>query len=142
MKNILVTGGAGYIGSHTCKTLAEAGFSPVSFDNLIYGHEWAVKWGPLEIGDINDKKALDFVFSKYKPAAVIHFAGFAYVGESVEKPLKYYMNNVNGSLTLLETMLEHEVNKIVFCFTGYIWCNYGEKFCRLIEDVLKLFIGC
>ncbi len=77
---VLVTGGAGYIGSHTCKALSRAGYLPVTYDNLIYGHEWAVKWGPLELGDILDRGRLDEVVAKYKPQAIMHFAAFAYVG--------------------------------------------------------------
>ncbi|MFC1843570.1 UDP-glucose 4-epimerase GalE [Thermodesulfobacteriota bacterium] len=113
-KIILVTGGAGYIGSHTCKALKLAGYTPVAYDNLVYGHEWAVKWGPLEIGDIADKTRLDEVILKYQPNAVIHFAAFAYVGESVEHPGKYYRNNVAGTLTLLEAMRDQCIEKIVF----------------------------
>ena len=81
--NVLVTGGAGYIGSHTCKALAKAGVTPVAFDNLVMGHAEAVKWGPLERGDILDRPRLDAVLEKYKPSAVLHFAAYAYVGESV-----------------------------------------------------------
>ena len=116
-KHILVTGGAGYIGSHACKALAQAGYIPVSFDNLIYGHEWAVKWGPFERGDILNKQRLDEVIKKYKPEAVMHFAAFAYVGESVTEPAKYYENNLIGSLNLLETMRQNQFNKFVFSST-------------------------
>lgn len=101
---VLVTGGAGYIGSHTCKALAKAGYLPVSYDNLVYGHRWAVKWGPLEIGDVLDPARLAAVIAQYRPVAAIHFAAFAYVGESVQQPQKYYRNNVVGSLTLLEAL--------------------------------------
>jgi UDP-arabinose 4-epimerase len=114
---VLVTGGAGYIGSHACKALAKAGYLPVAYDNLIYGHEWAVKWGPLEKGDVLDRARLDEVMSKYKPAAIMHFAAFAYVGESVEDPGKYYRNNVVGSLTLLEAAREHGIRRFVFSST-------------------------
>lgn len=117
MTNVLVTGGAGYIGSHTCKALAKAGFTPITYDNLVHGHAWAVKWGPLEKGDILDAQRLSEVTSKYEPAAVIHFAAFAYVGESVENPAKYYRNNVVGTLTLLDAMRQHGVDKIVFSST-------------------------
>ncbi len=79
---VLVTGGAGYVGSHACKALANFDYLPVTYDNLIYGHEWAVKWGPFERGDILDRARLDEVITKYKPTAVMHFAAFAYVGES------------------------------------------------------------
>lgn len=115
--NILVTGGAGYIGSHTCKALHQAGYTPVTYDNLVYGHENAVKWGPLEKGDLLDGKRLDQVFEIYHPSAVMHFAAYAYVGESIVKPGKYYRNNVVGSLTLLEAMRDHRVDKLVFSST-------------------------
>ncbi|KKS39412.1 MAG: UDP-glucose 4-epimerase [Parcubacteria group bacterium GW2011_GWD2_42_14] len=116
-KYILVTGGAGYIGSHTCKALAQAGYIPVVYDNLVYGHEWAVKWGPFEKGDITERMRLDEVIAKYNPIAVMHFAAYAYVGESVENPGKYYRNNVYGSLVLLEAMRDHGVQKIIFSST-------------------------
>jgi len=116
-KHILVTGGAGYIGSHTCKALAKAGYVPVVVDNLIYGHEWAVKWGPLEKGDIADRARLDEVIIKYRPVAIIHFAAYAYVGESVIDPGKYYRNNVAGSLTILEAMRDHGIDKTIFSST-------------------------
>ncbi|MDO9548028.1 MAG: UDP-glucose 4-epimerase GalE [Candidatus Marinimicrobia bacterium] len=116
-KHILVTGGAGYIGSHTCKALAKAGYLPVVYDNLVYGHEWAVKWGPFEKGDIANRDRLDEVIIKYRPAAIIHFAAYAYVGESVTDPGKYYRNNVAGSLTILEAMRDHGIDKIIFSST-------------------------
>ncbi len=114
---VLVTGGAGYIGSHACKALAAAGYLPVTFDNLVYGHEWAVRWGPLVRGDILDRLALDAVLAQYQPIAVMHFAAFAYVGESVENPGKYYRNNVAGSLNLLESLRDHGVAKFIFSST-------------------------
>ncbi|HEC11928.1 MAG TPA: UDP-glucose 4-epimerase GalE [Acidiferrobacteraceae bacterium] len=117
MTTILVTGGAGYIGSHACKALAAAGYRPVVYDNLVYGHEWAVRWGPLEMGDIADRVRLGTVFEQYRPEAVMHFAAYAYVGESVLDPLKYYMNNVLGSLSLLYTMRQFDVSKLVFSST-------------------------
>jgi UDP-arabinose 4-epimerase len=116
-KNILVTGGAGYIGSHACKALAKAGYTPVTYDNLTYGHEWAVKWGPLEKGDICDRERLDEVLARYRPEAAMHFAAFAYVGESVSDPAKYYRNNVYGSLSLLEALRDHGVSNFVFSST-------------------------
>jgi UDP-arabinose 4-epimerase len=111
---VLVTGGAGYIGSHVCKALGRAGYQPIVLDNLRCGHAWAVKWGPLVEGDILDRARLDEVFATYSPEAVIHFAAYAYVGESVADPGKYYRNNFVGSLTLLEAMRDHGVDKIVF----------------------------
>lgn len=117
MKHVLVTGGAGYIGSHACKALAAAGYVPVSFDNLVYGHEWAVQWGPLVQGDILDREALDAALLQWKPVAVMHFAAFAYVGESVSNPGKYYRNNVAGSLNLLEAMRDHGIDKFIFSST-------------------------
>ena len=114
MKTVLVTGGAGYIGSHTCKALAAAGFTPITYDNLVYGHEEAVRWGPLEKGDILDAARLSDVVKRHSPAAVLHFAAFAYVGESVADPAKYYRNNVLGTLSLLEVMRAEGINQLVF----------------------------
>lgn len=121
--NILVTGGAGYIGSHACKALSKAGFTPIVYDNLVYGHPWAVKWGPLVVGDISDRTSLEDVIEKYKPEAVMHFAAYAYVGESVVDPAKYYRNNVAGTLTLLEAMRNHEIRKLVFSSTCATYGN-------------------
>jgi len=120
-KTILVSGGAGYIGSHTCKALAARGYTPVVYDNLVYGHEWAVKWGPLVKGDIADRAALDAAFETYRPDGVIHFAAFCFVGESVQDPAKYYRNNVSGTLTLLEAMRDHGVKPIVFSSTCAVY---------------------
>ena len=116
-KTVLVTGGAGYIGSHACKVLAKEGYQPIAFDNLSSGHAWAAKWGPLERGDILDRTALDRVIEKYRPSACLHFAAFAYVGESVSNPGKYYRNNVAGSLTLLEALRDHGVDQFVLSST-------------------------
>ncbi|MBX3526009.1 MAG: UDP-glucose 4-epimerase GalE [Rhodoblastus sp.] len=114
---VLVTGGAGYIGSHACKALAQAGYLPVTYDSLVYGHEWAVKWGPLERGDILDRARLDQVVAQHRPVAIMHFAAFAYVGESVTDPGKYYRNNVMGSLTLLEASRDHGIDQFIFSST-------------------------
>jgi UDP-arabinose 4-epimerase len=111
---ILVTGGAGYIGSHTSKSLAASGFEPICYDNLSTGHREFVKWGPLEEGNLHDTTLLIKIMQKYKPAAVIHFAASAYVGESVADPFKYYQNNVGGTLSLLEAMQKTNIRKIVF----------------------------
>lgn len=113
-KYILVTGGAGYIGSHTCKMLKSRGYEPVTFDNLSNGHKHAVKWGPLVEGDLKDIHAVRAVFDHYKFSAVIHFASFIEVGESVQTPEKYYANNVIGSLNLLNVMKEYQVHDLVF----------------------------
>jgi len=134
--SILVTGGAGYIGSHTCKALAAAGYTPVSYDNLVYGHREAVKWGPLIVGDIADRQALGAVFDEYRPLAVMHFAAYAYVGESVTDPAKYYTNNVGGSLSLLETMRQAGCGALVFSSTC---ATYGEpRSMPLREDHVQL----
>jgi UDP-arabinose 4-epimerase len=114
---ILVTGGAGYVGSHACKALSESGFLPITVDNLVYGHEWAVKWGPLVRGGIGDRAVLDDLFSRYKPVAVLHFAAFAYVGESVVSPDKYYRNNVAGTIALLDAVRAHGCSNLVFSST-------------------------
>ena len=114
---ILVTGGAGYIGSHACKALAKAGFTPITYDNLIHGHESAVRWGPLEKGDLLDTAHLSAIIKRYQPKAVIHFAAYAYVGESVINPAKYYHNNVTGTLSLLDAMRDNQLNRLVFSST-------------------------
>lgn len=112
--NVLVTGGAGYIGSHTCKLLAKAGFHPLALDDLRRGHRSAVNWGPLIEGDCGDPATLETVFSKYSIDAVIHFAAYAYVGESMQAPEMYFRNNVVGTLNLLDAMKAHDVRTIVF----------------------------
>lgn len=111
---ILVTGGAGYIGSHACKALAHAGHQPIVRDNLSTGHREAVRWGPLVVGDIRDEVSLDEAFTEHRPELVMHFAALAYVGESVRSPADYYETNVTGSLRLLEAMRRHNVMRIVF----------------------------
>lgn len=115
--DILVTGGAGYIGAHACKALGAAGFRPVAFDNLSFGHEAAVRWGPLERGDVLDRDRLDEVLSNYEFIAAMHFAAFTYVGESVGDPGKYYRNNVAGTLSLLEALRDHRIGHLVFSST-------------------------
>ena len=115
--NILVTGGAGYIGSHACKALAKAGFTPVTFDNLSTGWRDAVKFGPLVQGDLTDKAAIDQAFSEFRPRAVLHFAALSRVDEAMIKPGLYWRNNVLGSLNLVESAIEHECRDIVFSST-------------------------
>lgn len=114
MTKVLVTGGAGYVGSHTCKALARAGYSPVVFDDLSRGHDWAVKWGPLERGSILDRARLDEAIEIHSPSAIMHFAALAYVGESMEQPAVYYRNNVVGSLCLLDAARKVGVDRIIF----------------------------
>jgi UDP-arabinose 4-epimerase len=111
---VLVTGGAGYIGSHTCKLLSRAGFDPIVFDNLSTGHRDAVRFGRFEHGDILDGARLDEVFAAHRPDCVVHFAASAYVGESVRDPAVYYRNNIVGSLSLLEAMRRYGVPRLVF----------------------------
>lgn len=120
-KTILVTGGAGYIGSHACKALAEAGFHPVVYDNLLAGHRQRVKWGPFEQGDVRDASCLNEVFEKHRPVAVMHFAGLISVPDSVKNPEETFSVNTGGSQTLLETMRAHQVNKIVFSSTAAVY---------------------
>ena len=120
---ILVTGGAGYVGAHACKALAARGCRPVVYDNLVYGHAAAVRWGPLEIGDIADRATLDAAIERHRPVAVMHFAAFTYVGESVADPGKYYRNNVAGTLSLLEAIRDHRIDRLVFSSTA---ATYGK----------------
>lgn len=133
MGKILVCGGAGYIGSHCNKMLNENGYETVVFDNLVYGHREAVKWGELVIGDLADQHALDDLFTKYKFDAVLHFAAYAYVGESVENPEKYYYNNVSNTLNLLQAMKNHGCRRLIFSSTC---ATYGEpKRVPITEDM-------
>lgn len=120
---ILVCGGAGYIGSHVNKQLNKEGYETVVFDNLVYGHREAVKWGHFEQGDLKNIEDIERVFQKYSIDAVFHFAAYAYVGESVEEPEKYYYNNVANTLNLLHVMKKYGCNKIIFSSTC---ATYGE----------------
>jgi len=120
---ILVTGGAGYIGSHTAKLLAAAGHHPVIFDDMSQGHDWAVKWGPLERGSLSDAARLAEVFASRKVEAVVHFAANALVGESMTNPTKYFRTNTLGTLNLLDAMREAGVGTIVFSSTC---ATYGD----------------
>lgn len=114
---VLVTGGAGYIGSHACKVLAQAGYVPVAVDNLSTGWAQAVKFGPLEQVDLSDRAALDGVFARHAPVAVMHFAAFSEVGESMTNPGKYWRNNVTGSLTLIEAAINAGCLDFIFSST-------------------------
>lgn len=117
MQTVLVTGGAGYVGSHTCLRLAQEGFRPVAFDDLSNGHAEHVQWGPLEIGDIRDGARLDAVFAAHKPVAVLHFAASIEVGESVRDPGKFFENNVGGTLSLIQAARRAGVEAMVFSST-------------------------
>lgn len=121
MSKILVTGGAGYIGSHTCKALAAAGHTPIVFDNLSNGHRDAVRWGPFEEGDITDLARLHEVFEAHAPEAVIHFAGLIEVGHSVSDPGAFWHTNVIGSWTLLQAMRVAGVARVVFSSTAAVY---------------------
>jgi UDP-glucose 4-epimerase len=116
-ETVLVVGGAGYIGSHTCLDLANKGFKPVVFDNFSNGHREFVKWGPAEEGDIRDRARLDEVLAKHKPVAILHFAALIEVGESVKDPVAFYENNVIGTLTLLAAAQAAGIKNFVFSST-------------------------
>ncbi|WP_027185712.1 UDP-glucose 4-epimerase GalE [Desulfovibrio inopinatus] len=118
---ILIVGGAGYIGSHINCALNERGYNTIIFDNLVYGHESFVQWGKFILGDLADKNQLRLLFSQYKIDAVMHFAAYAYVGESVTDPYKYYINNVANTLNLLEVMQEFDVKTLVFSSTCAVY---------------------
>ncbi len=121
--NILVTGGAGYIGSHACKALAAAGYAPVTLDNLVRGHRSAVRWGPFVEGDLADSGLVRRVLREHRIAAVIHFAAYGYVGESMHEPGKYFANNFGNSVTLVEAMRAEGVEALVFSSTC---ATYGD----------------
>lgn len=121
MVAVLVTGGAGYIGSHCCLALAQAGHHPIVYDNLSSGHPDFVKWGPLEIGDVRDAARLTDVIRKHRPQAVLHFAGLIEVGASVTNPSAFYDQNVGGSLVLMETMRREGLSALVFSSTCAIF---------------------
>jgi len=120
---ILIVGGAGYIGSHVNKELNKRGYETIVYDNLIYGHKESVQCGIFEYGDLRDTYKLDEIFNKYNIEAVFHFAAFAYVGESVTNPSKYYRNNVSATINLLDVMVQHNVKYFVFSSTC---ATYGQ----------------
>ncbi|MFD2207944.1 UDP-glucose 4-epimerase GalE [Kiloniella antarctica] len=135
MTTVIVTGGAGYIGSHAAKLLEKAGYNPVVYDDLSTGHEWAVKWGPLEIGSIGDSERLVGVMERYKPDAVFHFAAQCLVGESMQKPLSYYNKNVGETITLLQAMKQARCHKLIFSSSC---ATFGEPEVDLItEDTIQ-----
>ncbi|MGQ0697730.1 MAG: UDP-glucose 4-epimerase GalE [Panacagrimonas sp.] len=120
---VLVTGGAGYIGSHACSALAGAGYLPVTVDSLVTGHRESVKWGPLEVGDIADRLFLDDAMRRHRPGAVMHFAAYTSVDESMSNPVKYYENNVLGTLSLLKAATANGIRRLVFSSTC---ATYGQ----------------
>jgi UDP-glucose 4-epimerase len=123
-QHVLVTGGAGYIGAHACKALAAAGFIPVAFDNLTTGWRDAVQFGPLVVGDLLDRTAIDAAFAQYRPVAVMHFAALSLVGESMVDPAKYWRVNVNGALNLMEAAVHAGCLNFVFSSTC---ATYGDQ---------------
>lgn len=123
MHKILVTGGAGYIGSHVCKALKKAGMLPITFDNLSHGHEWAIRWGPFFYGDLQNSEDLDKAFTDFRPSAVIHLAGSTHLRESIENPYKHYFNNVVGSLSLLKAMVKHGISSLVFSSSAAVYAS-------------------
>lgn len=123
---ILIVGGAGYIGAHVNKALNRQGHETVVFDNLSFGHSDFVKWGAFSLGDLNNIEDIRAVFNKYPIEAVMHFAAFTYVGESVEDPQKYYLNNLANTLNLLRVMLEEDIKYLVFSSTCATYGNPEE----------------
>ncbi|MAP95530.1 MAG: UDP-glucose 4-epimerase GalE [Ponticaulis sp.] len=121
--NVLVTGGAGYVGSHTCLALHDAGFTPVVFDNFSNGHREFVQWGPCVEGDIRSPQDLEQAFETYKPIGVLHFAALIEVGESVKNPIAFHENNVVGAINLISLAKKHAVRAFVFSSTC---ATYGE----------------
>jgi UDP-arabinose 4-epimerase len=119
--SVLIVGGAGFIGSQTAKHVAAAGLTPVVFDNLSSGHRWALRWGAFEEGELGDRKALDRVLEKHAVTAVIHFAGFIQVGESVRDPGKYFRNNLVSTLTLLDALVARGVRDVVFSSSAAVY---------------------
>ncbi len=124
MTNILVTGGAGYIGSHACKALKAAGYTPVTYDNLSTGWEQAVRYGPFEQGHLTDRDRLDQIFAAYQPEAILHFAALSQVGESMREPGLYWHNNVAGSLCLFQAAVQAGCLNVVFSSTC---ATYGDQ---------------
>lgn len=124
MAKVLVTGGAGYIGAHACKALAQAGYTPVAFDNLSTGHRAAVKFGPLVEGDLLNRAAIDVALAEHAPIAVMHFAALSQVGESMQDPGRYWRENVVGGLNLVEATQAAGIDKFIFSSTC---ATYGDQ---------------
>ena len=131
-QKVLITGGGGYVGSQICKDLHDAGFQPFAFDNFSRGHVESVKWGAFHKGDLTDLEAIRMCFDEFCPDVVVHCAGLAYVGESVQKPLPYFETNVGGSANLLRVMIERGVKRIVFSSTCSIYGDDGGS--RLLSE--------
>jgi len=125
-QTVLVTGGAGYVGSHVCKALARSGYCPVVVDNLTRGHASAAKWGPLAVHDLEDVKALRALLERYQVCAIVHMAALAYVGESTRIPETYFRNNVIGTLLFLEAVLDAQVEHFVFSSTCAVYGKAGD----------------
>nr|WP_045680501.1 UDP-glucose 4-epimerase GalE [Roseovarius sp. BRH_c41] len=136
MTHILVTGGAGYIGSHACKALAAAGYTPITYDNLSTGWQDAVKFGPFEQGDLTDRTRLDQVFAAYQPVAVMHFAALSQVGESMQNPGLYWHNNVAGSLSLMQAAVAAGCLDLVFSSTC---ATYGDQDNVVLDETCAQF---
>ncbi|EAQ24663.1 UDP-glucose 4-epimerase GalE [Roseovarius sp. 217] len=136
MTHILVTGGAGYIGSHACKALAAAGYTPITYDNLSTGWQDAVKFGPFEQGDLTDRARLDQVFAAYQPVAVMHFAALSQVGESMQNPGLYWHNNVAGSLSLMQAAVAAGCLDLVFSSTC---ATYGDQDNVVLDETCAQF---
>jgi UDP-glucose 4-epimerase len=139
MVNVLVTGGAGYIGSHACKALAAAGFTPVTFDNFVTGWRDAVKFGPMVEGDLLNRADIDAAFAEYKPVAVMHFAALSQVGDSMTQPGLYWRNNVQGSLNLIEAAVAANCKNFVFSSTCATYGDHDNVV--LDEDTVQLPIN-
>jgi UDP-arabinose 4-epimerase len=133
--NVLVTGGAGYVGSHAARALRDTGLVPITYDNLFRGFRSLVRYGPFEQGDILDQSRLIEVLERHRPVAVMHFAAFAYVGESVGAPLEYYRNNFAGALSLLSAMRRCGIDKLVFSSTCAV---YGTPETQPMPETLSL----
>lgn len=125
-KYILVVGGAGYIGSQVCKSLSKKGYTPITFDNLSTGHHWAIKWGPFEHGCMSDHQKLSGILYKYDPLAIIHLAGYTNVRESSANPAKYYLNNVSGTIALLESIRNYAPIPVLFSSTCAVYDSRAE----------------
>ncbi len=132
---VLVTGGAGYIGSQTCKALAKNGYTPIAYDSLVTSDKRSVKWGPLVIGNIQDRALLDRVFKEYNPVAVIHLAALVSVDKSMKEPAKFYWDNVVGTLTLLDAVRDHQVPIFIFSSSAAIYGPHTDKI--IVDEATK-----